>query len=321
MRTETPTFEKQPTPEELENKTAEIMYEFFNKRLEQLAGKREIPNFKELNLYWTCIALDAEKLKNIGPDLVQTANRDTLKNLFLKKDYIGAPVDSYNKIAGQNLAAIIEQFLQQDTGAVHIADLGCGSGTFLDEMKNMYRDDVECFGVDPFDSNVPDTVNFGLGLAEVLPEDWDEKFDMITCFEASMYFLDKQRALQEALRAVKPGGKIFYGTGANNIAKNFNKNLFEKLLAAQKGFSSQKEVSEKYTYEMPKIFVKEKEYERTFRGSDAFYTQYYFPYLQYLESIDKERTALTLDTREFTVQRHDTPDMWCPETLQIERIK
>lgn len=98
---------------------------------------------------------------------------------------------------------------------MNILDLGCGTGILFDILRRKVGSDGSVTGVDfsfemaqkalrnfPFPNvNVVDTDATSLPFA-------DESFDMITAFSAFPHFSNQQKALDEAHRVLKPGGRI-----------------------------------------------------------------------------------------------------------------
>ncbi len=95
-------------------------------------------------------------------------------------------------------------------GATSLLDLGCGDGGFC---LFAARRGATVHGLDA----EPDTIalaldrvptgEFRLGLMEQLP--WpDDRFDVVTSFNALQYALDPELALGEASRVLRAGGRI-----------------------------------------------------------------------------------------------------------------
>ncbi len=104
------------------------------------------------------------------------------------------------KPVGPELAALYLDFLDwcRDTGPV--LDVGCGRGERRRHFPAGYQ------GIDAVDRAEPG-FPFVKGLAEDLP--WpDAHFDAVLSVEAFEHFADARLAADEALRVLRPGGRL-----------------------------------------------------------------------------------------------------------------
>lgn len=101
---------------------------------------------------------------------------------------------------------------------MYVADIGCGTGTYADELCSA---GARVVGVDISPAMLAvaaektrrhgDSVNFVTGDAAALPFD-DECFDLVVSVTALEFFEDPRGCLQEMYRVVKPGGRIVAAT-------------------------------------------------------------------------------------------------------------
>lgn len=103
------------------------------------------------------------------------------------------------------------------TAGDRVLDLGCGEGWASLLMRSRLGDEGNVVGVDISDefvrratakSEAFTNVSFLQGTAEHIPCP-DNAFTKALCFSAFYYFPDQRRALEELLRVVAPGGRLF----------------------------------------------------------------------------------------------------------------
>ena len=93
---------------------------------------------------------------------------------------------------------------------MNVLDVGCGTGGFCElaaaRGAAVHGLDVTPTAIDRARRRVPDG-QFEVGLMEELP--WpDDRFDVVTGFNAFQYALDVDMALSEAWRVSRPGGRL-----------------------------------------------------------------------------------------------------------------
>lgn len=113
----------------------------------------------------------------------------------------------------ERLSHIVDQ-LKVKSG-MKILDLGCGTGILFDMLRRKVGDAGSVTGVD-FSLEMAQKAlrNFPFTNVNVIDADAvalpfrDSTFDMVTAFSAFPHFTNQQRALDEAHRVLKSGGKI-----------------------------------------------------------------------------------------------------------------
>lgn len=99
---------------------------------------------------------------------------------------------------------------------MEILDLGCGTGVLFDLLRRRVTDKGSVTGVD-FSIAMAEKAHRNFPFANVNVVDADVSslpfkesvFDMGVSFSAFAHFVDKQKALNEAHRVLKPGAKLF----------------------------------------------------------------------------------------------------------------
>lgn len=93
-----------------------------------------------------------------------------------------------------------------------LLDIACGTGIVARRARES-SDDGHIVGIDA-DAGMIEVANrlqpdvqWDVGLAESLPYD-DNRFDAVTIQFGMMFFQDRVKALREALRVLKPGGRM-----------------------------------------------------------------------------------------------------------------
>ena len=97
--------------------------------------------------------------------------------------------------------------------AARVLDLGCGTGRWLAAQRDLFRDSrVALLGVDPSSAMLAEARQKGLAelalaRAEDLPLN-DATIDYLVCSYCFHHFGDKDRALDEVVRVLAPGGRF-----------------------------------------------------------------------------------------------------------------
>lgn len=146
------------------------------------------------------------------------------------KEAVGAAYDrtaqEYDQAAGATYLMALRALLPFANVAPHpaILDVGCGTGINLLELARVLGPCRELVGVDlsagmlevarrkAVAAGVAAT--FQVGDAEALPLP-DGMFDLVVCNSAYHWFPDRDRAMTEMVRVLRPGGQLLLGTLAS----------------------------------------------------------------------------------------------------------
>ena len=120
-----------------------------------------------------------------------------------------------------------------------VLDIGCGPGFLAAEMAEEVGADGRVHGIDPSDSMLaiarhsPTPVDYGRGDALALPFE-DEQFDVAVSTQVYEYVDDIEGALVEALRVLRPGGRLLVlDTDWDSIVwHSRDRDRMERVLAA-----------------------------------------------------------------------------------------
>lgn len=101
----------------------------------------------------------------------------------------------------------------------HLLDVGCGTGVVAREAISRVGRDGRVVGIDPNDGMLAVArktlgVDWRKGVAEDLPFD-DDTFDVVACQFAVMFFEDRDQAVREMQRVLRPGGRVAIATWAS----------------------------------------------------------------------------------------------------------
>lgn len=102
----------------------------------------------------------------------------------------------------------VQSRLSESQQKLQILDGGVGSGFFLQQIDQLDPERIETTGIGLVKQNIPIDHNHFLPM-ELLPADWQNKFDVVVSNYALCYCLWPKRAIQELLRVLKPGSSAF----------------------------------------------------------------------------------------------------------------
>lgn len=285
------------------NRIVDIMESYLQKQLLQSLGSRKLSEeeLRELSIYWTATLVN--EYKKVNPaELARMSDKDIQQFFLGEFGTWKRGIKEYTEMAGAPLVEIINAKLNKKDKA-ELLDIGCGQAVFLRELQDRLGTPIVGNAVSNRKQNVRDTINFRLSIAEVLPEEWTDKFDLITCFEASMYFWDQNKAFNEALRVLAPDGHLFYGT--NSLKTSSNDSILQERLGL-----------EDFVYTCPKT---SKRAGQVFKGVFGKYISKFIPFFGMLESLADEQGRFEMHGKVFEMKREEVL-AWCPEVLQVKAL-
>jgi len=134
-----------------------------------------------------------------------------------------------------------------------VLDVACGTGIFLKKI-NEEKKGLQLFGIDNSEGMISATqknhtgINLSIANAEKVPFE-DNSFDLITIIDAFYYFQNKEAALKECSRVLKPNQHLFlFYMGADILPKfvlkyiQFTSRLFVFNLEEYSAFPSMNEL-------------------------------------------------------------------------------
>lgn len=142
----------------------------------------------------------------------------TLDNSELAKSYDELSDSQFN-----NGCALVEK-LEIGAGA-KVLDIGCGTGRLGRFVIHIIGPAGRYVGIDPLEErikianerNTHDNVQFMVGRAENLHAIADNSMDVVYLNAVFHWVIEKERALREIVRVLKPGGKVGITTGAKEL--------------------------------------------------------------------------------------------------------
>lgn len=294
---------------EEEEAVAREMVPYFERRIIEHLGKRKIDfnELKELTFYWVSSFLHSSTFwyeNEMTREEFYSISRDKKRRIFLlqPEDSWNRAVEAYSQMGGAPMEKIIEENIRKK-GSASLLDIGCGSLAFFDEVADKYQGKVECVGVSNMKVRERKGIKTVNSLAEILPEEWTDRFDLVTSFEASMYFYDNGRAFNEAVRVMKPEGKLFYGHG--NLKSLGNDNLLERLLDV-KDFQ--------YT-----IKCKGKRNGEEYDGIFAKWLSVTYPFWDRLRKIENNGGRAEIENKKVAIKNIPSYS-WCGQTLVVNGL-
>jgi SAM-dependent methyltransferase len=183
----------------------------------------------ELVAYWTSLATGRLAKLRVEQDIrIGRLDGNLLGLALADNNDWNRGIGRYSEISRVDLGSVIGRRVGE-RGKMEILDIGCGSATFLVEVGQKFGDPVGLYGLSNSEHRGVERVNFSLGLAELLPDAWTDKFDLVTCFESSMYFWNPVLSFSEACRVTKPGGLLIYGYGPFRPDMGLNYEIMEQV--------------------------------------------------------------------------------------------
>jgi SAM-dependent methyltransferase len=294
-------------PDKCEQLAIEIA-PYFEKKIIENLGKRKISSkeLNELKLYWAASLAQETSFWYNGftrSEFQLMTKEQKIEAILIEQDGTwDRAIRDYNQMAGQSIEEIIEKNIREN-GRARLLDIGCGSLAFFDEVADKYQGKVECVGVSNAKPRERKGIKVVNSLAEALPEEWNDKFDLVTCFEASMYFYDNYRAFNEAVRVMKPEGKLLYGYG--RLKSLGNDDLLERLLNVRDFQYIIKSEGSRNGEEHSGIFAK--------------WLSVTYPFWDRLREIEDNGNMAEIECKKITMKTIPSRS-WCRLTLVVEGL-
>lgn len=100
---------------------------------------------------------------------------------------------------------------------LHVLEVGCGSGYFLDQLRNK---GVQAEGLELNPEALQEVRDKGLVVHGELLESFSErnpaKYDVVCSFQVLEHIWDVRSYIEHALKVLKPGGRLIIGVPNNN---------------------------------------------------------------------------------------------------------
>jgi ubiquinone/menaquinone biosynthesis C-methylase UbiE len=127
----------------------------------------------------------------------------------------------YRRVHPQVLRCLIT------TGPVHadshVLEIGCGTGNYICALRESVG--CHCWGIDPSEPMLAQAigrsplVRFACGSAESLAFS-EKSFDLAFSVDVVHHITDRSRAFSEAVRVLRPGGRLCLGTDSGDMIRN-----------------------------------------------------------------------------------------------------
>lgn len=146
----------------------------------------------------------------------------------------------YPHVDGLSASERINRRLELGDERIHILDIGRGDACFLHGLKKTFDNQIYTAGITIDNWRVSERPidDDHIGLAEILPDRWNNSFDLVYSNMAFMYFLFPAKALQGVARVLKSGGEAHL-QAINYYNPEIGENEFMEKLGYPDGFLSE----------------------------------------------------------------------------------
>jgi arsenite methyltransferase len=128
----------------------------------------------------------------------------------------------------------------------HVLDIGTGTGRLAEFVAGLVGPQGRVVGIDPLESRIDiarvrqsNTLTFETGRAEDLSRFGDGRFDAVYLNSVFHWIAEKDRALGEVRRVLKPGGRI--GLNVQDPSRPHESRLFLRSAIAQSGLGDRQD--------------------------------------------------------------------------------
>ncbi|MFH0701340.1 MAG: class I SAM-dependent methyltransferase [Candidatus Woesearchaeota archaeon] len=168
---------------------------------------------------------------------------------------------------------------------LRILDVGCGDAFVFSELKSKYGLAIECYGISVMEHPHLEDINYLICPAEIMPQEWDNFFDIILTHQTFCYMINPISALGECVRVLKKGGIFggYIGTIDHEKRLFYNPNLSDELnQEVERTISSNRE---RYNHNFNKVLS---DFPFGFTA-EVLYGQKGFPHKIYLVKTDEDK--------------------------------